>query len=154
LIRTGGVLDKLNLFKPIIPMSGDRYYAQTNILIDIPPTLVNLPIYGFTHKSESSYEARPMYVDITLLNVRVSQDGDGLTRVRWNPVCGRINTVEYTDVFPPVWQKLVDVDPASIPTPVYSGSGIPAAGAPLNLPAVVVDANAAPGRFYRVRATY
>jgi len=154
LIRTGGVPEKLNLFKPMLPLWDDRYYSQTNILLNLPPTLVSLPIYGFTKKSENLYEARPLYVDITLLNVRVSQDGDGLTRVRWNPVCGRTNTVEYTDVFPPVWQKLVDVAPASIPTPVYSGTGIPAPGTALNLPAVVVDENAAPGRFYRVRATY
>jgi peptidyl-prolyl cis-trans isomerase A (cyclophilin A) len=148
------VLTKLNAFKPALGLPANQYFKQTNCILNIPPVLESFPIYGFTFNSDGTYTARGIALDITLLRVRVSQDGDGLTRVRWNPVYGRTNTVEYTDVFPPVWQKLVDVDPASIPAPVYSGSGIPAPGTSLNLPAVVVDANAAPGRFYRVRATY
>lgn len=143
------VLDTMNAFKPAIPLPTEQFFQQTNCIVTVPPSLLNTPVLGFTKKADSVYEAKVVSLDISLLRVRVSQDADGFTRVRWNPVYGRTNTVEYTDVFPPVWQKLADVPPASIPTPVYS-----APGAALNLPAVVVDENAAPGRFYRVRATY
>lgn len=150
------VLEKLKAFKPAQSLSvlAEKYFDQTNCILTIPSVVTNLPIYGFRKKAEASYEARVLMVDVSLLRVQVSKGNDGLTRIAWNPVYGRTNTVEYTDVFPPDWQKLADVAPASIPAPVYSGSGIPSPGTVLNLPVVVVDDNAAPNRFYRVRATY
>jgi len=153
-IRGTEVVDKLKLFKPAISMQENLYFAQSNCVLEISPVFVGFPIYGFIKRSVGVYSLRIVNVDITLLSVRVSRDEDGRTRVRWNPVYGRTNTVEFTDVFPPIWQKLAEVPPASIPTPVYAGSGIPSPGNPLNLPAVIVDSDAAPGRFYRVRATY
>lgn len=95
-----------------------------------------------------------IFVDVTLLNVHVARREDGRAEVRWDPVLGRTNFVEFTTVFPPVWQPLTNLAPAELPAKVYDGPAQPADTAAKSYPAVVVDPVADPDRFYRVRATY
>jgi len=47
-----------------------------------------------------------VYVNITLLGVRVSSAGNQ-QQISWNSVAGRTNFVEYTTVMPPIWKPLV-----------------------------------------------
>lgn len=76
------------------------------------------------------------YVDISLLNVRVTRLANGAREIRWGTVAGRPNVVEYTQSFPPSWQTLAR------PT----GDGTEQS---------VTDTSAgATSRFYRVRVEY
>ena len=47
-----------------------------------------------------------IYVDLSLLNVQVRPLGDGSREVSWNSVSNKLNIVEFTTNFPPVWQSL------------------------------------------------
>ena len=76
-----------------------------------------------------------IYVDISLLNVRVSAT-NGTRFITWNSVSNRLNTVEYTTVFPPVWQSLTNL----------TGNGTDRVFADL--------AADSARRFYRVRVDY
>lgn len=95
-----------------------------------------------------------VFCDITLLNVQVARRPDGAAEIRWNPVAGRTNFVEFTTAFPPVWQPLTNLPPDALPPKVYSGPAQPSDEAVKTPPSVVVDPNGDPNRFYRVRATY
>ena len=76
-----------------------------------------------------------VYVDVTLLEVRVSATPAG-REISWNSVRGLTNRVEFTTEFPPVWTTLVSTN----------GSGERM---------LVSDPNsAAQQRFYRVRVDY
>lgn len=75
-----------------------------------------------------------VYVDITLLNVRITDIGTG-KQIVWRSVKDKLNYVEYTTVFPPVWQSL------AIPT----GTGSDMA---------VTDTSGDAKRFYRIRVDY
>ena len=76
-----------------------------------------------------------IYVDISLLNVRVSAT-NGTRFITWNSVSNRLNSVEYTTVFPPVWQSLTNL----------TGNGTDRVFADL--------AADSARRFYRVRVDY
>ncbi len=76
-----------------------------------------------------------IYVDISLLNVRVSAT-NGTRFITWNSFSNRLNTVEYTTVFPPVWQSLTNL----------TGNGTDRVFADL--------AADSARRFYRVRVDY
>ncbi len=76
-----------------------------------------------------------IYVDISLLNVRVSAI-NGTRFITWNSVSNRLNSVEYTTVFPPVWQSLTNL----------TGNGTDRVFADL--------AADSARRFYRVRVDY
>ena len=47
-----------------------------------------------------------LYVDITLLKVEVKQMTSGASEVSWNSVSNKLNIIEYTTNFPPVWNTL------------------------------------------------
>ncbi len=85
-------------------------------------------------KAPPSYDDL-IYVDISLLNVRVSAT-NGTRFITWNSVSNRLNTVEYTTVFPPVWQSLTNL----------TGNGTDRVFADL--------AADSARRFYRVRVDY
>jgi cyclophilin family peptidyl-prolyl cis-trans isomerase len=95
-----------------------------------------------------------VYCDISLLNVQVAHRSDGAAEIRWNPVAGRTNFVEFTTEFPPVWQALTNLPPEALPAKVYSGPAQPSDDAVKTPPTLVIDPNGDPNRFYRVRATY
>lgn len=87
--------------------------------------------YGQTHPRYADL----IFVDITLLSVQISLTNNNARAIAWNSVAGKTNIVEYTSNFPPAWQLLVQTN----------GNGNR-----FN----VVDATAAPSRFYRVRVDY
>lgn len=76
-----------------------------------------------------------VYVDITLLNVRISDVPGTGKLIQWRSVKDKINWVEYTAVFPPVWQTLA--------TPFGTGSDM-----------AVTDTSGDGKRFYRIRVDY
>lgn len=51
-----------------------------------------------------------IYVDISLLRVRVETADGGGVAVHWNSVAGRTNEVQFTEGFPPQWQTLHTTD--------------------------------------------
>ncbi|MGV3756110.1 MAG: peptidylprolyl isomerase [Verrucomicrobiota bacterium] len=75
-----------------------------------------------------------VYVDITLLNVRLTDIGTG-KQIVWRSVKDKVNYVEYTTVFPPVWQTLA--------TPTGTGNDM-----------TVTDNSGDTKRFYRIRADF
>jgi cyclophilin family peptidyl-prolyl cis-trans isomerase len=75
------------------------------------------------------------YVDITLLNVKVATFLGGRD-ITWNSVSNRMNVVEFTTKFPPVWQTFTSV----------TGNG--------NVIKVTDTTPRADRRFYRVRVNY
>ncbi len=82
------------------------------------------------------YYTELVYVDLTVLEVRVRRLADGSREISWNSVSNRVNVVEYATQVPPVWQALTQT----------TGNGQTQA---------VTDADlAAPRRFYRVRVAY
>ncbi len=143
-----------------------RYSSQTtpvsgtNLIVNAAGTgfpFGELPMFQVRAQANGSRYldlADLIYVDVSLLRVQVSHRNDGTTEVRWNPVAGRTNFVEYTTTFPPNWQPLTNLPPEAIASPVYAGPPLPNDHAPKVLPAVVADPNGDPNRFYRVRATY
>jgi len=148
-IRGADVLERWNSFS--------AFSTTTNLIVNAGGALAELPVYRLTTPSVgSSYIdfADLVFVDISLLNVRIARTPNGASEIRWNPVAGRTNTVEYTDTFPPVWKTLTNVPPALLPNPVFSTAGLPTNGTVLNLPSVVTDPSSPDNRFYRVRATY
>jgi hypothetical protein len=74
-----------------------------------------------------------IYVDITPLQVGVSNAPAGGFTVSWLSASNWPHVVEYTDVFPPAWQELYRAD----------GTGDRME---------FTDTNNVPGRFYRVRS--
>lgn len=75
-----------------------------------------------------------IYVDITLLNVRISDIISG-KQITWRSVKDKINYLEYTTVFPPSWQTLA--------TPTGTGNDMS-----------VTDTSGDTKRFYRIRVDY
>jgi cyclophilin family peptidyl-prolyl cis-trans isomerase len=75
------------------------------------------------------------YVDISLLSVQIAMKTNGTCEISWNSIADKMNYVEFTTNFPPVWTQLVSTN----------GNG-------RNLKAV--DTSPGSGRFYRVRIAY
>ncbi len=155
-IRGTNVLEKWNGFT--------RYNSQTtptnapNLIVNAGGSPYNeLPILQLrTATNGGRYVDLDdlVYCDVSLLNVQVARRQDGAAEIRWNPVAGRTNFVEFTTEFPPVWQALTNLPPEALPAQVYSGPAQPSDNAVKTPPTVVIDPNGDPNRFYRVRATY
>jgi cyclophilin family peptidyl-prolyl cis-trans isomerase len=112
----------LNRFNNPSPTNG-LYIASAGFLTELPvksnrPTLEDL-----------------IYPDISLLKVEVARNGAGGAEISWNSVSNRVNHVEITREFPPVW------------TPLTSTNGN---GARMS----IIDSSAPVGGFYRVRVEY
>ncbi len=123
--RTIRGLDVLASFSSTSPQKIWRYSLGSNPFLELPAT-------RFTTGSLTYDDL--VYVDITLLNVRVTDIGTGKL-IQWRSVKDKINWVEYTTVFPPVWQTLA--------TPVGNGNDI-----------AVTDTSGDTKRFYRIRADF
>lgn len=150
--NTLGAWDRFTIYNPITTPNN-----ATNLVVNAGSPFSELPILKLATRGDGSRFidlADLVYCDVTLLRVGVTRRGDGRTEVRWNPVAGRTNFVEYTVGFPPSWQPLTNLPPQAIPSPVYSGAPLPNDNAAKVFPVVVVDPTGDPNRFYRVRATY
>lgn len=157
-IRGGDTFARLNSYK-YYPVTTNFPDVVTNRIVNVGSPFNELPLtrLGFDGTGGRTIHLEDLvYCDVTLLGVRVTHAPSGAAQVRWNPVAGRTNVVEYTDVFPPQWKTLRAVPPTELPATVFDGPGVPAEGTPLNLPSLSVsDVPEAPAhRFYRVRATY
>ncbi len=129
-----GGTNVLNIFNAI---------SQTNGIVDLRK------IYG-TNTSTVLFSDLPVlyfgqappdyddliYVDLSLLSVQVSSPGNGIREISWNSVSNRLNAVEFTTNFPPVWHSLT----------ATNGTGERFS---------FVDSSVTPTqRFYRVRVDY
>ncbi len=92
--------------------------------------LTEIPVKSAT----PSFPGDLIYIDITLLNVRVTSVGNS-KQIVWRSVKDKSNIVEYTTVFPPVWQTLSN--------PTGTGSDL-----------TVTDSSGDTKRFYRIRVDY
>ena len=111
--------------------------TATNIIVNAGGVFAELPLLALRTNSLGLPSADVMvYVDVTLLAVRVAPSADGGHEISWNGVAGGTNLVEYTTVFPPIWQSLTNV----VHPPAARTS--------------VLDSNASEKRFYRVRVGY
>lgn len=113
-IRNGlEVLERLNKF----PVLREVRPGATNVLItisdpDLPEYLFGVsmfPVLLFDPEFEVRDQVETLvYLDITLLNVDV-QAVEGGVKIGWDSAKGRPNVVEFTRVFPPVWETLARV---------------------------------------------
>ena len=101
-----------------------QYYAAP--FDDLPLLHPDIPL---------TMDTNLLYLDITLLQVALKRVAGGGREISWNSATGLTNVVEFTTNLPPVWTTLV----------VTNGTGARLA---------VVDSNAGPRRFYRVRVAY
>jgi cyclophilin family peptidyl-prolyl cis-trans isomerase len=76
-----------------------------------------------------------LYVDISLLNVQVTIKPQGVRQISWNSVSNKLNYVEFTTDFPPLWRQLLSTN----------GNGSTC---------MAIDASSDRRRFYRVRVAY
>ncbi len=157
-IRGLDTFSRLNAYQ-YHPVTTNFPDTVTHRIVNAGPPFNELPLtrLGFNASGGRTVLLSDLvFCDVTLLGVRIAQSASGATEVRWNPVAGRTNVVEFTDVFPPQWQTLKEVAPSELPATVSTGTGLPSDSPSLNLPVVTVeDSPGAPAsRFYRVRATY
>lgn len=107
-----------------------RYPSEGLSVWNAGGALASVPAVG----DEFSLD-RLLYVDITLLQVRVTQNPDGSRTISWDSVSNQVNRVEHTAQFPPDWQSLVTTN----------GNGSRFS---------VTDTNTADPRFYRIRVDF
>lgn len=129
-VRGTNVLEVFNKFKPY---TGG---TQTNIVADLRFALLNFALGEVPMLVSELNDTNLVYVDVSLLNVRVQSAGDGARTISWNSVSNQLNVVEFTSTFPPAWQAL------------YTTNGTGAAMSALD------SAPGAESRFYRVRVDY
>lgn len=126
----GRVIGGFNVLDKFTPSLPQEVWQKTGFaapfnelpLVIPPPTDFTIPVNAF------------LYVDITLLNVRLTNTGPG-KQITWRSVKDKVNYVEYTTVFPPAWQTLS--------SPVGTGNDLS-----------VTDTAGDAKRFYRVRVEY
>jgi len=154
-IRGTNTLEAWNRFTVYNPITNPT--TTTDLIVNAGAPFGELPLLKLAIRGDGTRYvdlADLVYVDVTLLRVQVTHRADGTAEVKWNPVAGRTNFVEYTVGFPPSWQPLTNLPPEAIASPVYTGAPLPNNDAPKVLPTVIVDPTGDPNRFYRVRATY
>ena len=116
------VLNQLNVAHPTAAI----------LLINAGGAFAELPVVKtFTGPSIESSEL--VYLDVSVLAVRIKLVAGGAREISWNSVSNRVNHVEYTTNFPPVWESLVATN--------GNGSQL----------RVSDNSDASPARFYRVR---
>lgn len=125
-----------------------RVVGPTNILdrLRIRPSNTSIKVLnlgGVMAEAPVLYAANPaavtyddlIYCDISLLDVAVSTVGNA-RQISWTTVSNKVNYIEYTTNYPPVWQVLTNK--------AGNGSVMTINDSSTNLPR----------RFYRVRVTY
>jgi cyclophilin family peptidyl-prolyl cis-trans isomerase len=94
----------LNIFNAIAQANGivdlRKFYGTNNVT----SLFSDLPVQ-YSGQSAPDYNDL-IYVDWSLLNVQVRPVGNGSQEISWNSVSNKLNTVEFTTNFPPVWKSL------------------------------------------------
>jgi cyclophilin family peptidyl-prolyl cis-trans isomerase len=120
-LRGTNVLNRFNLTSA----------ANGIYLFPLPEPLNELPVLS----SNPTFDDL-VYVDISLLNVQVVSNTSGQREISWQSVSNKVNAVEFTSQFPPVWEELTSTN---------------GAGQVIH----VTDAQpSATNRFYRIRVDY
>lgn len=65
-----------------------------------------IPVTKVDQSSIAGLYRNVLWVDVTLLRVRIAAAAGGGHEIRWAAVPGRTNRVEYTEVLPPSWKTL------------------------------------------------
>src|SRR5206468_12032345 len=94
----------LNIFKAISQGDGIvdlREFYGTNNLTSL---FMDLPV-RYSGQTAPNYDDL-IYMDLSLLSVQVRPVGSGSREISWNSVSNKLNSVEFTTNFPPVWQSL------------------------------------------------
>ncbi len=141
-IGSEATLDAWNSFQPLFTNNPPAGF--TNLIVNLSggnpfSPFREVPLYNLataTNGSRFASLSDLVFVDVTLLRVKVTRTPDGQAEIRWNRLAGRTNTVEFTTGFPPVWEILTNLPPDALGDPR------------------VTDPTADTNRFYRVRATY
>jgi len=132
-VRGTNVLNVFNTFQNYNGTQTSNLVANVDSLLNFAyyPNFASCPLLRPV-LSESNL----IFLDITLLNVRVTLKAGGVREISWNSVSNRVNHVEYTANFPPAWNSLVATN--------GNGNQIK-----------VLDTNTVNDvRFYRVRVAY
>ncbi len=112
--------------------------SATNIIVNAGGVFSELPLLGFkVNAAGNPHNDVMVYVDVTLLSVRVDHVANGGHEISWNSAPGGTNHVEFTTVFPPVWQSLTNL--------IHPTAG---------RSAVIDTTDDDDDRFYRVRVDY
>lgn len=82
------------------------------------------------------FDTNLIYLDVSLLGVEVAATANGSREISWNSVSNRVNYVEFTTNFPPIWQPFVATNGNGARLKIFDSS----------------FANRS--RFYRVRVAY
>ncbi len=65
-----------------------------------------IPVTTVDQSSIAGLYRNVLWVDVTLLRVRIATASNGGHEIRWVAAPGRTNRVEYTEAFPPAWKTL------------------------------------------------
>ena len=130
-VRGTNVLNLLNTFAP-------NLLQVTNLIVNAGAPFTELPVLKLSTDSTGGLYVDfddLVFVDVSLLSVRVEKAAGGGCRILWNSVAAQTNVVEYTLGFPPDWRT------------VYAEKGT---GQPME----ASDSEETENRFYRVRVEY
>lgn len=139
--RVVGGTNGLRLFNSFLGL-GQRSSLQqplTNVVANLGSPLTETPLLLVPTNSVGQLYfdfTNLVFVDITTVNLQVSPVATGTRQISWNSVLNGTNVVEFTTVFPPVWQVLTNV------------------ARPTAMRTAVLDPSGNRNRFYRVRTTY
>lgn len=104
----GGMLGLFNLMaydQGVVDMRW--WYGNTNSTATL---FQLLPVTYFVASEFLPWYSDLFYVDISLLNVQVTVKTNGTREISWNSVSNKLNYVEFTTNFPPVWNLLVSTN--------------------------------------------
>ena len=95
-----GGTNVLNIFKTF------NRTSPTNTIADFRTALRDAAFGQLPLLSTNATYNDLLYVDISLLSVQVRSTSTGAREISWTSVSNKLNTVEFTTNFPPVWNSL------------------------------------------------
>lgn len=104
----GRVVAGTNVLNKFVPAAANGLYRVRVNDLAIETAPVTLPVTNIT-SFEILYNSF-VYVDITMLRVLVQPLATGGQEISWNSVTNKINRVEFTTIFPPVWETLASTN--------------------------------------------
>jgi cyclophilin family peptidyl-prolyl cis-trans isomerase len=74
--------------------------------LQLDPPLSELPVLSATNATFQDL----LYVDISLLNLKIAPNGNGGRELAWMSVSNKLNHLEFTTNFPPAWRILLSTN--------------------------------------------